>query len=129
MKKYPIELFEWEWYENDKKEKKQRENKLKNFIFEIPLNQKKTLKDVKEFVKDECIKAYDPVCPCFLLIYKQDDEDIKKNILSINDKYKDDTLLDDTIFNEKYKIYVCVKEGRKYTCGKLDDYRTQVVLL
>jgi hypothetical protein len=38
MKKYPIELFEWEWYENDKKEKKQRENKLKDFIFEVPLN-------------------------------------------------------------------------------------------
>jgi putative ribosome biogenesis GTPase RsgA len=129
MKKYPIELFEWEWYENDKKEKKQRENKLKDFIFEIPLDKKKTLKDVKEFVKDECIKAYDPVCPCFLLIYKQDDEDKKKNVLSINDKYKDDTLLDDTIFNEKYKIYVCVVEGRKCTCGKLDDYRTQVVLL
>jgi hypothetical protein len=61
------------------------------------------------------------------LIYKHD-EDKKNNVLSINDKYKDDTLLDDTIFNEKNKIYVCLVEGRKCTCGKLDDYRTQVVL-
>jgi hypothetical protein len=51
MKKYIIELFEWERYENDKKEKK-RESKLKDFIFEIPLN-KKNFKDIKEFVKDE----------------------------------------------------------------------------
>jgi hypothetical protein len=30
-----------------------------------------------------------------LLIYKEDDEDKKKNVFAINDKYKDDT-----IFNE-----------------------------
>lgn len=120
-------MFEWKWKENDKKEKEQRGNYLKDFIFEIPLNQKKTLKDVKEFVKDECIKAYDPVCPCFLLIYKQDEEN--KKIMFLQLMIKDDTLLDNTIFNEKYKIYVCVVEGRKCTCGKLVDYRTQVVLL
>ena len=57
------------------------------------------------------------------MIYIQDDED-KKNVLAINDKYKHDT-----IFNEKYKIYVCVEEGRKCNFGKLDDYRTQVILL
>ena len=41
MKKYPIEFFEWKWYENDKNEKKQGESKLKDLIFEIPLNKKK----------------------------------------------------------------------------------------
>ena len=92
------------------------------FDFEFPMNLKKNLKDVKEFVKDEYIKKCNPICPCFLKIYKQDDEDKKKNVLSNNDKYKDDTLLDDTIFNEKYIIYICIPKERKCTCGKLEYY-------
>lgn len=62
-------------------------------------------------------------------IYKRHDEDLKNNVRSSDHNYKDDTLLDDTIFNEKYKIFVCINGGRKCTCGHLDHYRTQAVLL
>lgn len=79
MKKYPIQLFEWN-----------NENKtdyLHKFNFEFAFGKKKALKEVKEFIKEESIKIYDPVCPFFLQIYKEDDEDKKKNCLSINQDY------------------------------------------
>ena len=109
-KKYPIQLFEWNKYYQITKKKARYwvgEGKIncKTFNMEIPLEKKIRLSDVKEFIKEETIKSYEPICTCFLRIYKD-----TKQPKNVNQEYNDDIFLENTIFNEKNTIYVGIPQ-------------------
>ena len=59
------------------------------------------LKDVKEFIKNETINKYDPVCKSFLRIYKNVQIPRK-----VNQEYDDNIFLKEIIFDEPHIIYV-----------------------
>ena len=70
-KKFQVEFREW-YYDDQKKEWSRF---LDSFIFSQENGQKKTIKDVKNFVTEKSISELNnPVCPCFLLIYKWDEK-------------------------------------------------------
>lgn len=111
-----IELREW-YYNNEKQ--KDRARFLKTLKFPEKFSKEEsisTIKDIKEFVLEESINSNEPVCTCFLEIYKlkEGDEDI---ITECN--YSDSTYLRDTIFSDKNNlINVCIKKGKDCRCGK-----------
>ena len=84
---------------------------------------KKTIKDVKNFVTEKSISELNnPVCPCFLLIYKLDE---KREYINKCYDYKDETFLDDTVFCENNPIKVCIPiEGKVCKCGGLYNNET-----
>ena len=110
-KKYPIELFEWEKLtekvvgrgRNARKDilGEGRINRQR-YTLEIPIDKKIRLSDVKEYIKEESINKYTPICKCFLKIYK-DVFDIPKNI---NQEYEDDVFLGKTVFDENNTIFI-----------------------
>ena len=90
----------------------------KTYYYTQDIFQKFTIRDIKEYVKGERYKIHEPICTCFLSIWK--DTDIKKNQISQCIEYNDSIILDKTIFNELIPIYVCANLGKKCTCGELD---------
>jgi len=75
-----------------------------------------TLRDVKEYVKEQRFKKHKPICSCFLQIceYNNDSESIELT------QFPDDTFLNYTYFNENYPIYVIPIKGKNCTCGQLE---------
>ena len=77
-----------------------------------------TIQDIKEFVREESINSNEPVCTCFLEIYKFDNKEGDENIIT-KCNYSDSTYLRDTIFSDKNNlIKVCIKKEKVCTCGK-----------
>ena len=115
-KKFKVEFREW-YYDKDKKEWTKY---LGEFMFSQEKGRKNSIKDIKNFITEKSIsELHNPVCSCFLLIYKAGDE--AKTFLTKSD-YKDETLLDDTIFNETNPIIVCIPiEGKICKCGSLQN--------
>lgn len=109
-RKFYIRYHEWE---NDG-----HAHWKKTYYYTQDIFQKFTIRDIKEYVKGERYKIHEPICTCFLSIWK--DTDIKKNQISQCIEYNDSIILDKTIFNELIPIYVCANLGKKCTCGELD---------
>lgn len=121
-----IELREW-YYNNEKQKDKARflktlkfpeefrDEKSEEFMKEKSIS---TIKDIKEFVLEESINSNEPVCTCFLEIYKFDYKEGDEDIIT-KCNYSDSTYLRDTIFSDKNNlIKVCIKKGKDCTCGK-----------
>lgn len=83
--------------------------------------QKFTIRDIKEYVKGERYKIHNPICTCFLSIWRWADD--KEETTDQCYEYNDSTLLNNTIFNESNPIFVCTNLGKKCTCGKLDKLK------
>ena len=118
-----IELREW-YYDNDKQEDRAR--LLKTLKFRERYRDERyrdkrsisTIKDIKEFVLEESINSNEPVCTCFLEIWKFDHKENDETIIT-KCNYSDSTYLFDTIFSDKkILIKVCIKKERVCTCGK-----------
>ena len=93
-----------------------------SFYYNQEVYQKFTIRDLKEFINEKRYKMREPICTCFLSIWKDtnDEKNPDKKTISQCLEYNDSTFLDDTIFNEKVKIQVCASFGKKCTCGKLE---------
>lgn len=77
-----------------------------------------TIQDIKEFVLEESINSNEPVCTCFLEIWKFDHKEGDEDIIT-KCNYSDSTYLRDTIFSDKNNlIKVCIKKEKVCTCGK-----------
>ena len=119
-----IELREW-YYNNEKQEDYARLLKTLEFPekFRRERRERKeesisTIQDIKEFVREESINSNEPVCTCFLEIYKFDNKEGDENIIT-KCNYSDSTYLRDTIFSDKNNlIKVCIKKEKVCTCGK-----------
>ncbi len=85
------------------------------FYYEQKIYQKKTIRDVKEYVKEQRYKKHEPVCTCQLEVWYFNKETNPKTNL-----YNDDTYLDNTIFDEFNKIWVIQRKEKKCTCGQLE---------
>jgi len=77
-----------------------------------------TIRDVKEYVKEQRYKKHKPVCSCFLEIWRLSDK-IAKYIGKCY-KYNDLTFLDNTVFNEENPILVIPTKDKKCICGQFD---------
>jgi len=129
MKKYLIELFEWEKVYDKNINRRTtivmgegRINKH-NLTYEIPLNEQKKFVDIKNFIKDEFIKNENPICPCFLKVYKEVNTVPKNTAEELND----DNIIDDKVYNEKNPIYVGIVK-KQCTCGKIEMYKNIVAI-
>ena len=109
VKRFVIEYREWE--------KDGKAHWCDIYDYEQNYYQSLTLKDVKEFVKEQRYKEHKPICTCFLSIYRASDSG---NYIIECDEYSDSTLLDDTVFNENNPIKVCASEEKKCKCGQLE---------
>lgn len=116
---FKVELRYWGYWNgvNDKT----NATLIKDFQFIQKSGEKKTIKDVKNFVQEQSITVlHDPVCTCFLTIWESTDEQ-KINISFCKD-YKDNTPLDATVFNENKEIIVIIDcKGRDCKCGNLQN--------
>ena len=144
-KKYKIEVFEWEKV-TEKEEERMVEKMIRNrkrnvkenvkfsvgegrinrmiYNIEVDPNNKVRLNEIKDILIKQTIKEYNPLCKCFLRIYKNVN-DIPKNI---EQEYPDDTFLDDTIFNETNSIFIGIPK-KQCTCGKLEDAKIRAMEL
>ena len=113
MNRYSISLEEW--HKDNSGNWKQLYYKY--FIYKSFFNNS-TIKDIKEFVKDECIKINEPICTCFLSIYKTGDD----NFIYETD-YLDSTYLTNTVFNRYNMIHVCIMKGRICNCGQFEKIK------
>ena len=108
-KKFSIYFYEWKYVE---KEKGEKVCYIASYTFLQENGKKNTIKDIKNFIIEKSItELFNPVCPCCLSIYYLSDK--KNNTVSECSNYKDETPLDDTVFNESK--YICVyipKEGK-----------------
>ena len=77
-----------------------------------------TIRDVKEYVKEQRYKKHKPICSCFLTINKY--TDINKKNIGKCWEYNDNTLLNNTIFNDKTNIVVMAYKDRICKCGKYE---------
>ncbi len=116
-----IELREW-YYNNEKQKDYARLLKTLEFPEKFRRERKEesisTIQDIKEFVLEESINSNEPVCTCFLEIYKFDHKEGDENIIT-KCNYSDSTYLRDTIFSDKNNlIKVCIKKEKVCTCGK-----------
>ena len=116
-----IELKEW-YYNNEKQEDYARLLKTLEFPEKFRRERKgesiSTIQDIKEFVLEESINSNEPVCTCFLEIWKFDHKEGDENIIT-KCNYSDSTYLRDTIFSDKNNlIKVCIKKEKVCTCGK-----------
>ena len=109
-RKFFIEYVEWE---SDGKA-----HCLDSFDYIEYIFQNLTIKDVKEYVKEQRYKKHKPVCSCFLRIWKE--TDIIKRTISECYEYNDSTFLNNTIFNENNIIIVIPTKEKKCTCGKFE---------
>jgi len=109
-RKFYVKYYEWE---NDG-----HAHFKDTYYYTQNIFQQFTIRDIKEYVKGERYKIHEPICTCFLSIFK--DTDIKNNNIGKCIEYNDSTLLNNTIFNELVPIYVCANLGKKCTCGELD---------
>ena len=118
IEKRKIELREW-YYENEKQKDYARLLKTLKFLERYRDERSiSTIKDIKEFVLKESINSNEPVCTCFLEIWKFDHKENDENIIT-KCNYSDSTYLCDTIFSDKnILIKVCIKKERVCTCGK-----------
>lgn len=89
-KKFLVKYYEWE---NDGQALFQD-----SYFYQQEIYQKFTISDVKEFVKGKRYEIHEPICTCFLSIWK--DADKEKNQIGNCLEYNDSTLLNNTIFNE-----------------------------
>ena len=117
IKKFAIEYQEWI--------SKEKANIFETYYLEQDIYKKLTLRDVKEFIKEQRYKIHKPVCTCMLEIWGY--ESIEKRIIYPCYKqynfYKDSTFLDNTYFNESNPIVVIPGLNRSCTCGLLDKLK------
>jgi len=106
-RKFIIEYLEkdinWKTYRSD------------NFVLYEDIYQRLTVRDVKEYVKEQRYKKHEPVCTCLLEVW---DCNKALNVLSI--MHTDSTFLDNTIFNESNYIWVIQRKEKKCECGQLE---------
>ena len=105
------------WIEYREFESDEKAHLYETFYYKQNFYQKFTIKDVKEYVKEQMYKKHKPVCSCFLTIRRID---YKENIIYECYKYNDSTFLNDTIFNESMPIQIVPRKEKKCTCGQYD---------
>ena len=93
MGDYKIEVIELYSYDI--------ENCINEFYYTDFLS---TIRDVKNYVVNECTKLNIPLCQCFLEIWKFSEDKIHINKCY---DYSDDTYLSETIFSLDNPIKVC----------------------
>ena len=108
---FKIELREWYYDYSDGGE---RANFLESFSYVQPFYKTYTIKDAKNYVKDQ--RVNDPICTCFLEIRKT----TENNTITLCN-YSDSTFLNDTIFRKNELMTICIKKGRICTCGKYEQ--------
>ena len=78
------------------------------------------LLDIKNFVRNKCMELNDPVCTCFLQIFRWADN---RKYITPCYEYNDNTFLKNTIFdNNKNPIKVCFKK-KNCTCGQYEKLK------
>jgi len=107
-KKFNVEYREWE---SDGKA-----HYYDSYYYEQYNYRRLTIKDVKEFVKEQRYKIHKPVCTCCLKIWRKNGD----NTIKECDDYYDSTYLDNTVFSESNPVKVIQKKYGKCTCGELD---------
>jgi len=114
-----IYKYHYYFYSNDKQ--KDYARLLKTLKFPEIYREKKsysTIKGIKEFILKDSINSNEPVCTCFLEIWKDDHKENDVTIMAFCNS-SDSTYLYDTIFSDKNTlINVCIKKERVCTCGK-----------
>ena len=111
-RKFKVEYLEWE--------NEGQAHLYDSFIYVQEGYQQFTLRDVKEYVKEQRFKKHQPVCSCFLQIWAYDTFDDDCSYISLCEAYSDNTYLNNTNFNENYPIKVIPIEGKICTCGQLE---------
>ena len=117
MGRYKIEVRELCSYDNTY-------HLIEEFVYNEFFS-KSTIRDVKNYVINECTKLNIPLCKCFLEIKKFSED---KTYIEKCYDYSDDTYLSETIFNFRNLIKVCYDE-KKCTCGKYETIKMQCEFL
>ena len=130
-KKFNVLYGEWQF---DFIQNKILAYSIDSFYYEQKYPIKKTIRDVKEYIKDRRYKAHKPICTCCLEIRKGVEAKNVINICSSGSyfafldniiicyEYNDNTFLDDTIFNEFTPLVITDSyNGTKCTCGQLKE--------
>ena len=113
LKKIKVEYREWGW--NSLKNIKEAFG-VDSFLYD-QMFFPRTIRDVKEYLKERRFKEHKPICTCYLEVRKCSDG---KYIIECNE-YNDNTLLDDTIFSENNIMKITDSlYGKKCTCGQLE---------
>ena len=122
MRKFTIDLNEW--YDKDSSDNSKIGRNIKIITYEQKEGKQNTIGDLKNWLFWHGLENNEDLCPCFLTIdkYNHYNNKKKRDILKKCD-YNDNTLLDDTEFNENNRMYVSFDKSRKCTCGKMNDMK------
>jgi len=107
-REYTIKYREWE--------KDGKAHCYNTFYYTQYIFQKLTIGDVKQYVQEQKCKIHEPVCKCFLEIWKFSEDNYLDKCY-----YDDSTDLDNTSFNDSNPINVIPSKNKKCYCGQLTN--------